>query len=221
MKIKDLREICKLVGTNGLIDEFTISTDGHIFCADAALTFIADLKYNIELPKEIGITNVKGIDEILSKFTDDTDIEIIEDKLHISNGDKFANIPLKVVNPTKVALPQEGYEIITENIDHNIFNKLGKMRPQSLINEVYYFYMIDDKLMFRVGEDSEYNIGDIVGITTKTVPNAAIKFTMNISECFKNIVTTASINILIDKLMMLECNTEKYNIKYYLAPRVE
>lgn len=224
MKIGEFKDICRIVNTNGLIDEFVIKKDGHVIGVDAAKTFVADLKYNIELPKDIGVTNVKGIKEILSKFTDDTEVEILEDKLHIVSGTKFANIPLNTVSEAQFQLPQlteDDYQVIAEGIDHNIFNTLGKMRPDAIINEVYYFYVSDGKILYQVGEDGQCNMGDLLAIPKKFVPNATVKFTMNVSECFKSITTTANLYILIDKLAMIESKVEKYTIRYYLAPRVD
>lgn len=224
MQIKELKEICKLVNMGGLIDEFNILKDGHILGVDSAKTAVADLQYKIELPRNIYITNLKGLGEVLDKFTDDTNIEILEDRLHIESGKKSANIILKVSTESQFKIPElieDNYEIIVESVDHNILNKLGKFRPSQLINELYYLYVLDNILMMRIGNESETNVGDEIGVIKKCTSNDTIKFTQNISECFKNISTTANINIYMGKLMMIECKTDKYAVKYYLAPRVE
>ncbi len=224
MQVKELKEICKLVGVSGLIDEFTITKDGHVFGFDAAKTLLADLKYNIVIPYNIYITNIKGINEVLTKFTDDAIVEISENQLHFIKDDQFYKIPLAIYEESKFNLPmftENDYQVIAENIDYNILNMLGKLRAQSLTDETYYLYVVDNKLMFRVGDEIGSHGGKFIGITKKCTSNETIHFTMNISECFKKISTNANINIFFGKLMMIESNTEKYNVKYYLAPRTE
>ncbi len=224
MIVKELKEICKLVSMSGLIDEFTILKDGHIVGVDIPKTAVVDLKYNIEIPKDICITNVKGVKEVLDKFSDDTNIEIVDDILNIVNGDKFYKIPLKNNEKPKFNLPtltENDYQVIAEGIDHNIINELGKLRAQSLTDDLYYLYVINNELMMRVGDETAVHGGDFIGNTKKCTSNETMKLTMNVSECFKSISTTANINLFFGKLMMIECRTEKYNVRYYLAPRVD
>lgn len=224
MIVDELKNICKLVSISGLIDEFTICKDGHILGFDIAKTIIVDMKYNITLPCDISISNVNGVNEVLSKFPDNTNIEILENQLHIVKDTKFYKILLKPFEKLKLNIPiftENDYQVIAKNIDNKILNNLGKLRVQSLTDEYYYLYVKDKNLMFRVGDENSSHGGDSIGIIEKCTSNEIIIFTMNISETFKNILTNANISIIFGKLMMIECSSEKYNVKYYLAPRVE
>jgi len=224
MIVSELKEICKLVNMSRVIDEFTILKDGHIVGVDIPKTVVVDLKYDIKLSKDICITNVKGVSETLGKFSDDTNIEIVDDRLNLVKGDKFYKIPLKNNEEPKFNLPtltEDDYQVIAEGIDHNILNELGKLRTQSLTDELYYFYVIDNKLMMRIGDETSAYGGNFIGNTKKCTSNETMKLTMNVSECLKSISTMSNIKLCFGILMMIECNTEKYNVKYYLAPYVD
>ncbi len=224
MIVKELNEICKLVNVFGAIDEFTISKDGDVLGINNAKTLLVNIKYNVKLSEDIIITNIKGIMEALTKFPEDIDIEIVKNQLCIVKDYRTYEIPLKVYEESKFKLPvinKNDYQVIAENIDYKILNDLGKFRAQSLVDEYYYLYVIDNKLMFRVGNETSARGADIVGDTQKCTSNETIIFTMNLSECFKTISTNANINILFGKLMMIECTNDQYKLQYYLAPRIE
>ena len=229
MKVAELHQIYKLMNSGGLIGEITIEPqeDGTIkvIGADAAKTFftIFKSKVPVTIAKKISIENIKGIDEIAKKFTN-SELTIIDNKLHMSEGTKFANIILKEAQDLGINLPpltDDHFDIISRNIDHNRLKALGGIRSDSVINEEYHFYIMDENLFMRAGGVSDNNIGDSVSKCDKSTPEFTIKFTMNVSPCFSNIFTNASIYMIKDKIMIVECDTETYNVRYHLAPRVD
>ena len=146
MLVKELKEICKLISTNGLIDEFIMTKDGHAMGIDVAKTFMVDLQFNTHLSEDINISNIKGLDQLLSGFTPETDVEIVNNKLHMINvingikSTKFADMSLKLYEPLSFNVPNfpiTDYKVKVDVSDHNILNELGKMRPNALINEDY------------------------------------------------------------------------------------
>jgi hypothetical protein len=232
MQVKDLKEICQLMSACGLVDEFHMKKNGHIVGTDAGKTFLVDLQYNMELPEDISITNLKGVQEMLNTFKDDAKINIVDNRIVITDlndNDENGKIVLTTIDIPNFKIPEltnSDFEIIVDEVDHNILNSISKSRPQTLINELYYLFVENGKLKLRIGEADGDQRNKRIGITNSTTTNVA-KFTMNLSECFKNITTNTSIKIITSKFMLVEAkgvnadNTEKYNIKYYLAPRVE
>ena len=223
MKVSDLKEIYKLMNCGGLIDEINIKPDGTIVGVDAGKTFIASLKYPITIPNELCLQNIKGIVGIAEKFSD-CELSEVDGRLHINEGKKFAHLLLKAPTTLGFNLPEytnENYDVIITGVPHTTLNALGKFRADSLVNELYYFFIQDDDLMLRIGSEDSHVVGDIVAKATKSKSTFSSKFTMNVSECFKNIFTNANIYMIQDKIMIVECVTEKYTVRYYLAPRVD
>ena len=159
----------------------------------------------------------------MDKFSD-IELNIIDNRLVLRDGTKFGNIILKEPVDLGINLPEiteDDSDVVIKDIDHGILNTLGNIRADTLINEQYYFFIEDNKLIMRAGSEDENNVGDEIGICIKSIPDLMTKFTMNIDKCFKSIVTNVNIYIIKDKVMVVECNTDTYNLKYYLAPRVD
>jgi len=227
MKVGQFKEICRLVSACGLVDEFSINENGHFIGTDSGKTFIADLEYPHNLPVKTNIINVKGMMQTFNLFKDDVDVELVDGRIKIDDGITFASIVLSAAEPTKFNLPpltDDDYDIIVNKVNHKSFNDIARLRPEAMINEYYFLFTSKNRLMLHIGEDSGSFVGtkitDLVE-GDKSDDSKMAKYTMNVSECFKNIKTDASIKIIADKIMTVNCAPGPYNVTYYLAPRVD
>lgn len=222
MNVKELKEICEIVSVKGLIDNFILRKDGKVIAYDAAKSICVDLDYHsIDLTQDIGIGNVSGMLETFDRFRDDTPVEIENNKI-VLRGTATANITLQAIgSPDKtVNLTQEDYVIVTEVIDYKVLNELAKLRVRSLMNEVYFFYIENGKLVMRIGEEDENNIAHPIIDVVKSSDDA-MRLTMNVPECFGNIRSNAVIAIALDKAMLVTITHERYTVNYFLALSVE
>ena len=229
MNVGQFKEICSLMSACGLVDEFSINENGHFIGTDSGKTFIADLEYPNNLPVKTNIVNVKGMMQTLTLFKDDVEVEISDGRIKINDDITFASIVLSAAEPTKFNLPpltDADYEIIVNKVSPTMFNSIGRLRPEAMINEYYFLFTSNNRLMIHIGEDSGSFVGtkiaDVVEVNKdKSDDSKMAKYTMNVAECFKNIKTDASIKIIADKIMTVNCDPGPYNVTYYLAPRVD
>lgn len=227
MIVKELKKIIQLLSMGGVIDEFIINTEGHIVGVDPSKTAVAILDYPIKIDRMLYLTNITGITELLNQLKEESYIEILDSSLHIVSGTRVADIILELQTKPQFKLEEisdDAFEIIVKNIPHTTLNELGQVRPKTLINEVYHFFTLNNKLMMRIGEDITTKVADEIGINTAS-GNGTMRFEDNVAQCFKSIMTTATIKILLNQLMVVESGEKdeacKYTIKYYLAPKVE
>ena len=227
MKVGNFKEICGLISACGLIDEFHIDANNHFIGYDAGKTFVADLEYDNDLPAGTSIINVKGMIQTFNLFADDVEVVLANGRLNIDDGDTVASIVLSASEPLKITIPSltdEDYEIIVNNVDYKRLNSISRLRPEAIINEYYFLFVADSKLMIHIGEDSGSYVGKRIAEIApgdKADSSKVAKYTMNVSECLKNIRTNATIKIISDKIMSVYSKTETYKVAYHLAPRVD
>lgn len=222
MKFEELKEILELTSVNGLINEAMIKKDGTINAVDPSKTIVVDIKYKTEIDNDIGIGNIAGLTEVLSKFTNNALISVVDNKLHIEEGKRFANVTLSQVEQYFIkSIPEESSTIICKNINPEILHKLSKLRPEKVIDSNYFLTSINKEIYLNVGKKEEENdIGDIVG-NNELNTNESAYFTMNITEAFKSVKAPTNIYYIPGMMLKLEYSTDKYEVKYYLAPRIE
>jgi hypothetical protein len=230
MKIADLKEVCELISTDNRINDMSINDEGHFIGIDSGKTLIVDVNYaNHDLPYNINISNVTGLIQLLNRFDNDSDCNIFDGKLRVSMGDRFTTTPLSAIELPKFNLPKltnDDYDIIVNKIDSKLLNVTSTLRPTAIVNEYYAIFVVDNKLMIHIGDDSGTVIGDkIVDINPengdKFDSSKIAKYSKNVAECFKTVNGEISIKIVTDKIMIVESITEKYRAIYNLAPRVD
>ena len=227
MKVGAFKEICGLMSACGLIDEFHTDENKHFIGYDSGKTFVADLEYDNDLPAGTNIINVKGMIQTFNLFADDVEVVLADGRLKINDGDVTASMVLSASEPTKINIPKldvTDYDIVINNVERKTLNSVSRLRPEAIINEYYFLFVENGKLMIRIGDADGSHVGrkiaDVVD-GDKADSSKVAKYTMNVSECFKNIKTNATIKIISDKIMSVCSKTETYTVTYHIAPRVD
>jgi len=228
MNVKEFRELCKYASMGGLVNECYIA-EKTATAINIERTAISIIEHDIKISQPIFISNIAvRIDEI-SEYDDNQEIVIDNNRLciNISKTD-FYSVPLAMVEEPKhkiTKLPDESYQVIAKNIDHNIINSISKSIKKSM-ESLYVFQVIGDDLCIVIGENISATKNKLIGKVQKHIDNSSFKFVMNIQECCKNLNHTVDIYFtdIGKRHMLMECNINDSNIhkvQYFIAATVE
>lgn len=228
LKVKDFKKIFKLVFADGIVKELLIRKDGTISAMASDFTgdtMLIKLKYkNLTLPEDIAIANCEEFKKFVSRFSNETPIEINENNFILNDLTRKAEYPRVRVDEIRKQkeFPDIQFDITIPDVPVDTLKEAIKNKTASL--EGHYLFAIEDGILkIRVGEiEDKYNQKGIITqsiMKVNTDKTLSSMFLINIAEVINSLEENPTISMGNNIPLKMDVETDTYSISYLFAPR--
>lgn len=222
MKIKDFKQIIKLVSANGLINEFVLQKDNTVNSVDEASTLLVKLKYNgTPFQEDIAVEDSEKLRDILGKFSDDGDVELKDNLFCMRYKTKTSEIPKRSIDTIRKAKSSPNLQHLVTIIDvpFKILQEAVRNKTNAL-NELYTIEIKDGLFSIIVGNEESGIVKEEI-CPVPTDKNMITTFQTNIAEVVNNLEANPTIRMGNNFPLRIDVSTKEYDVSYFLAPRVD